>query len=308
MKLPITLRKRFIPEMILMAGLLCCHPLPAQELNCQVSVLTPLIQASDKRIYNTLQQSIAEFMNNTSWTDDHFLHHERIRCVLQITIDERVSNDEFKGSIQVQLSRPVYKSNYDSPVFTFKDNDFSFRYLEYQNIEFNQTGSNPNLSAVLAFYAYIILGIDYDSFSLLGGSPYFKKAQQIVANMQTAPERGWKQFESTRNRYWLAESFNDPIFRPVRELYYHYHRKGLDQMVNKKEEALQNIIGSLQALQKLHREKPTSFLIQTLFDAKADEVVNILSGTSHDTRMRMYNLLSEINPANTLKYQAILRN
>lgn len=280
----------------------------AQELNCQVNVLTPQIQSSDKRIYTTLQQSIAEFMNNTNWTDDQFLNQERIQCAFQITIDERVSNDEFKGSIQVQLSRPVYKSTYDSPVFTLKDNDFSFRYLEYQNIEYNQTGSNPNLASVLAFYANIILGIDYDSFSLLGGSPYFKKAQQIVANMQTAPERGWKQFESTRNRYWLAENLNDPVFKPVRELYYNYHRKGLDLMVNKKEEAIINITESLQSLQKLHREKPTSFLMQTLFDAKADEVVNILSAASPDTKTRMYNLLTEINPANTLKYQAIVKN
>lgn len=282
--------------------------LSAQELNCQVSVLTPQIQSSDKRIYNTLQQSIAEFMNNTNWTDDQFLNQERIQCALQITIDERVSNDEFKGSIQVQLSRPVYKSTYDSPVFTLKDNDFSFRYLEYQNIEFNQTGSNPNLASVLAFYAYIILGIDYDTFSLMGGSPYFKKAQQIVANMQTASERGWKQFESTRNRYWLADNLNDPVFKPIRNFYYNYHRKGLDLMVSKKDEALNNITESLQELQKLHREKPTSFLMQTLFDAKADEIVNLLSAASPDTKTRMFNLLTEINPANTLKYQAIVKN
>jgi hypothetical protein len=295
-------------KLILVFLLFVAGRLSAQELNCQVSVLTPQIQSSDKRIYNTLQQSIAEFMNNTNWTDDQFLNQERIQCALQITIDERVSNDEFKGSIQVQLSRPVYKSNYDSPVFTMKDNDFSFRYLEYQNIEFNHTGSNTNLAAVLAFYAYIILGIDYDSFSLLGGSPYFKKAQQIVANMQTASERGWKQFESTRNRYWLAENLNDPIFRPVRELYYNYHRKGLDMMVSKKDEAINNITESLQSLQKLHREKPTSFLMQTLFDAKADEVVNLLSSANSDTKTRMYNLLTEINPANTLKYQTIVKN
>ncbi len=279
-----------------------------QELNCSVSVLTPQIQSSDKRIYNTLQQSIAEFMNNTSWTDDKFENLERIQCAMQITIDERVSNDEFKGSIQVQLSRPVYKSTYDSPIFTFKDNDFSFRYLEYQNIEFNQSGSNPNLPSVLAFYAYIILGIDYDSFSLLGGDMYLKRAQMIVANMQTAPERGWKQFESSRNRYWLADNLNDPIFRPVRELYYNYHRKGLDMLVDKRNEALTNITESLEQLQKVHREKPTSFLMQTLFDAKADEIINVLSGAQPEAKKRMYNLLTQINPSNTLKYEAILKN
>lgn len=280
----------------------------AQELVCQVSVLTPQIQSSDKRIYTTLQTSITEFMNNTKWTDDKYLNQERIECTVQITIDERVSNDDFKGSIQVQANRPVFKSSYSSPVFTFKDNNFSFKYLEYQNIEFNEAGSNPSLPAVLAFYANIILGIDYDTYSLMGGGVYFQKAQSIVANMQNAPEAGWRAFESTRNRYWLAENYNNPVYRPIRELYYNFHRRGLDLMIEKKDDALLNIAESIEGLKKLHSEKPTSFLMQTLFDAKADEVVNIFSQSFPDVKSRMVNTLNEINPANMSKYQQIMKN
>ncbi|MBK7389772.1 MAG: DUF4835 family protein [Bacteroidetes bacterium] len=142
----------------------------AQELNCTVTVLTPQIQSSDKKIYTTLQTAIYEFMNNTRWTGDEFLNQERIECTMQITINERVSNDEFKGTIQISARRPVYKTSYYSPLLNYNDENFQFRYIEFQTIEFNQTATNPNLASILAFYAYIIIGMDYDSFSPMGGS------------------------------------------------------------------------------------------------------------------------------------------
>jgi hypothetical protein len=279
----------------------------AQELNCQVSVLTPQIQSSDKRIYSTLQTSIFDFMNNTKWTEDKFLNQERIDCSMQITINERVSNDEFKGTIQVQANRPIFKTSYNSPVFNFKDDDFQFRYLEYQTIEFNNAGNNPNLTSVLAYYAYIILGIDYDTFSPMGGGIYFQKAQNLVSNSQSLPERGWKAFEGTRNRYWLAENFNNPLFKPIRQLFYDYHRKGLDIMTEKKDDAINNIAESIKGLEAVFRDKPGSFLMQSLFVAKADEVVNIFSQAYPDVKTRVVNTLNQIDPANGSKYQQIMK-
>ena len=283
-------------------------PAVAQELQCQVSILTPKIQTSDRRIFNTLQTAVLEFINNKKWTSDNFENQERIQCSMQITIDERPSNDEFKGSIQVQANRPIFNSSYDSPVFTFKDNNFNFRYLEYQPLDYHESGTNSNLTAVLAYYAYIILGIDYDTFSELGGGIYYQKAQNIVANMQNAPQSGWKAFESSRNRYWLAENYNNPVYRPVRQLYYNYHRKGLDLMTEKKEEAINSIVESIENLKSLHNEKPTSFLMQTLFDAKADEVVNIMSAAFPQQKQVVVKTLGDINPANLSKYQEILKN
>lgn len=280
----------------------------AQELNCQVTVLTPQIQSSDKRIYTTLQTAIFEFMNNTKWTEDKFKNQERIECSMTITVTERTSNDEFKGNIQVQANRPIFKSSYSSPVFNFRDDDFQFRYLEYQTIEFNQSGTNnPNLVAALSFYAYMILGIDYDTFSPMGGSLYFQKAQTIVANSQNLPEKGWRAFEGTRNRYWLSENFNNPIFKPVRQLLYDYHRKGLDIMADKKDDAVGIIAESIKNLEPVYREKPGSFLMQALFVAKADEIVNIFSQAAPDAKARVMNTLNEIDPANGSKYQQIMK-
>lgn len=278
----------------------------AQELNCTVTVLTPQIQSSDKKIYTTLQTAIYEFMNNTRWTNDQFNNQERIECSMQITINERISNDEFKGSIQIQSRRPVYKTSYYSPMLTINDESFQFRYIEFQTIEFNETGSNQSLPAILAFYAYIILGVDYDSFSPQGGSPWFQKAQTIVSNQQNSPEKGWKAFESTRNRYWLAENLNNPSFRAVRDLYYNYHRKGMDIMSDKKEDSVTAIYQSLEALREVNDDKPGSYILQSLLFTKSDEIINVFSDAFPDVKAKVVNLMNELDPANGSKYQAIM--
>lgn len=279
----------------------------AQELNCQVQVLTPRIQSSDKKIYTTLQQAIFEFINNTKWTNDKFKSEEKIECSIQIEITERVSNDEFKGTIQVSSRRPVYKTSYNSPMINIKDDDFSFRYIEFQNLEFNEASSNPNLVAVLSYYAYLILAVDYDSYSLLGGSTYYQKIQTIVSNMQSVADKGWKSYETNnRNRYWLSENYNNPIYKPIRQLYYNYHRKGLDIMWEKKDEGLRVIGESVEGLKKVHNEKPVSSLMQSLFDAKADEAVNMFSGAPVDIKTQAKETLDMVNPSNTSKYQKIL--
>jgi hypothetical protein len=282
--------------------------LHGQELNCQVQVLSPQIQNVDKKVFETMQKSIFEFLNNTKWTNDKFLNQERIESTIVITINERVSNDEFKGSIQVTSRRPVFQTSYNSPVLNFNDENFQFTYIEFQPIEFNESGSNPNLSAVLAYYAYIILGIDYDSFAPNGGAVYFAKAQTIVNNMQNAREAGWRAFEGTRNRYWLAENMNSAVFKPFHEMFYNYHVKGLDILSKKKEDALSSITESIEILRDVYKEKPGSLLLQTLFYAKADEIVNIYSGAFPDQKVRVTNVLNEIDPANGSKYAKIMTN
>jgi hypothetical protein len=276
----------------------------SQELNCTVNVLSPRIQSSDKRIFTTLQTSIYDFMNNTKWTSDKYKADEKIECSIQIEIIERAS-DEFKASIQVTSRRPVYNSSYNSPVLNYKDNEYSFRYVEYQTMEFNESGNNPNLIAVLAYYAYTILGFDYDTYAPLGGTPYFTKAQTIVANCTNYPEPGWKAFESQRNRYWLSENIMNPIYRPIRSLYYDFHRKGLDTMVKNRDEATRVINESMEKLRRVQADKPGSVFMKTLFDAKSDEMVNLFTGAAPDIKSNAITILSEVDPANSGKYQKI---
>lgn len=277
-----------------------------QELQCQISVVAPQVQNVDKKVFQTMQQTVYEFMSNTKWTSDKFTNNERVDCTILITVNERVSNDQFKGSIQVQSRRPVFNASYNSPIFTFNDQNFEFKYVEFQPLEFNETGSNPNLSAVLAYYAYIILGLDYDTFSMNGGAQYFAKAQTIVNNMQNASESGWRAFEGTNNRYWLSENMANAAFKPFHTMMYNYHRKGLDIMSKKKDEGIAAITDSIEELMKVHQEKPGSLLLQTLFYAKADEIVNIYSGAFPDQKVRVSNTLNEIDPANSGKYNKIL--
>ena len=277
----------------------------AQELNCTVSVISPRIQSSDKRIFTTLQTSIMEFINNTKWTQDKFKNEEKIECSIQIEIVERVSTDEFKGTIQVSARRPVYGTSYNSPLLNYKDDDFNFRYVEYQPLEYNDGQVNPNLVMVLAYYAYTIIGFDYDSYSPLGGSQFFAKAQAIVANSANAPEPGWKAFEGLRNRYWLMENINNPIYKPIRQFYYDMHRKGLDMMSKKQDESVRAIASSLEKLRRVHNDKPLSVFMKTLFDAKSDEMAIRVSGAPADVKSTPKLTLRDNDPINTTKYQKI---
>ena len=278
----------------------------AQELNCSVSVISPRIQGSDKKVFITLQQSIYDFMNTTKWTTDKFKPEEKIECNIQIEVTERVSTDEFKGTFQITSRRPVYKADYNAPILNIKDNDFNFRYIEFQSIEFNETGSNQNLVAMLAYYANLAIGMDYDSFNALGGTPYFQKMQTIVANMQNVAESGWRSFETNqRNRYWISENINNPIYRPIRTMMYTYHRKGLDVMQENINEGLHQVSESIESLKKVHLEKPISPLMQLIFDAKADELINMLTGAPADIRSQAKLTLDEINPSNSGKYNKI---
>ena len=277
----------------------------SQELNCQVSILTPQIQASDKTIYDNLQTELRDFLNNRKWTNEEYLNQERIECSIVITISERVSTDEFKASIQIQSRRPVYNSSYNSPMFNHQDNDFSFRYIQDQTIEFDESNINSNLTAVLGYYAYIIIGLDFDSFSPEGGTPYFAKAQTIANNAQRLSERGWKAFETSRNRYWLVENLLNVSFKPMRNFIYSYHRQGFDKFTDNIADGRSSITENLAELKKVYQDKPNSFLMQVFFTAKADELINLFSQATNDEKNRALQVLTLVDPANTLKYQSI---
>lgn len=278
----------------------------AQELNCTVQILAPQLQnSSDKKILQTLQQAAFEFMNNRKWTNDVFKQDERIECSVVISILEKPSADEFKGTIQVQARRPVYKSAYNSLLLNILDKNLSFKYIEYQPLEFSESSSLSNLTSILAYYAYIIIGTDYDSFSLEGGSAYFQKAQTIVSNAQTVNEKGWKSFEDNQNRYWIVENIQSSIFKPMRECIYKYHRLGFDAMSDDLVTGRAAVLQSLQLLKKVHEIKPSSYSMQLFFLAKADEVVNLFSLAEPVEKIKVMELLNEVDPANSTKYNKI---
>jgi len=276
----------------------------AQELNCRVQVLTPAIQG-DKHIYETLQKSIIEFMNNTRWTKDNFKSDEKIEFSLTITVSDR-STDDFKASIQVQSQRPVYKAAYNSVLMNYSDPDYQFHYVESQSLDYSDNAYTSNLTSVLAFYAYMVIGLDYDSFSLNGGSPYYQKANAIVNNAQTDQSvRGWQSSESQKNRYWMVNNMLDPVYAPIREYMYKYHRMGLDVMSSNRDQGLTVITDNLSLLQKAYRDRPTSFTLQLFFTAKADELVNIFQGAQPGDKSKALTILNEIDPANANKYAKI---
>jgi hypothetical protein len=296
--------KRIILFLFLLAGIALYGS--GQELRCQVSVESSKIKAANRNLFNTMQVDITEFMNNRKWTDHKYTMEERIECNIFIRLEEQISSDEFKGTIQVQSKRPVYNTTYESCVLlNIQDKYFHCRYVEFQPLEFNETSNRDNLTNILAYYAYIILGMDYDSFSPEGGTPFFSKAQQIVNNSQNAKEQGWKSFESERNRYWLVENLLNKSYSDFRTCTYNYHRLGLDIMAEKPEEGRAVIAESLRSIQKVFRRKPSTYIIQVFFDAKKDELVNIFSKSYPDEQSRVLTILNEVDPSNGTIYEKI---
>lgn len=280
----------------------------SQELNCTVKVLSPAIQGTERSVFETLETSIKEFMNNTRWTNDNFKQDERIECNITINVTKRISVDEFEANIIVQSRRPVYKSSYNTNLINYQDNDFTFKYTPFQPFEFNENTFINNLTSTLGYYAYIFIGLDYDTFSPEGGTPYYQKAQTIVNNAQNAAEKGWKAFEGSKNRYWLAENLANANFKGVRTCLYSYHRMGLDMMTVDVELSRKNIADALEGLQKVHNMQMGSFLMQVFFLAKADEIVNIFSVATPELKGKLVPILNTIDPGNVTKYEKLRVN
>lgn len=281
----------------------------SQELNCNVQISAQMIQGSNREVFENMQRDIYDFMNNTIWTNNVFSYSERIDCNILINLTDQLSGDEFKGTIQIQLRRPVFNSTYNSTMLNFVDNNFQFRYVEFQTLEFDPTTHRYNLISVLAYYTYMILGFDYDTFSPLGGTEYFQIAEKIVTNAQNAPEAGWKPFDGSRNRnrYWLVKNVLNKEYENVRLFNYEYYMRGLDLMESKVAEARLNMSESLKLLQEVFRKRPDPYmyLLQIVIDSKSDELINIYSGAYPEEKSRVLVILNEIDPANKAKYEKI---
>jgi hypothetical protein len=285
-------------------------PANGQELKCNVQISAQRIQGSNRTLFQNMQSDIYDFMNNTTWTNNLFTYNERIECNLIFTLTEQISSDEFSGTLQIQLKRPVYNSTYNSTVLNFIDNNIRFRYVEFQPLEFDPSTYRSSLVSILAYYAYMIIGFDYDTFSPLGGTEYFALADKIVSNAQSAPEAGWKPYDGSRNknRYWLVKNILDKEYEDVRVFLYQYHRNGLDLMESRIADARTSIAESLKLIQQVYRKQPDPYLylLSLVTDAKADELVNIFSGSFPDEKSRVVEILIEIDAANRTKYEKIL--
>lgn len=285
--------------------LACVFPvcLFGQDLNARVQVLSPQIQVTNKRVFDVLETSIRDFLNNRKWSADPLLSQERIDCNVVLRITNWDNSSAFSCEAQIQSSRPVFNSGYNSTVMNLSDKDFDFNYSEGQIIDYNDQSFQNNLGSLLAFYAYLVIGFDADSFKPNGGAPYFAKAQTVVNNAQSAGNKGWKAADGLRNRYWLSENLVNKNYAPIHAFIYEYHRKGLDLMADNPQRTRKTMMGYFADLQKIDRQKLGAMLPQVLFTAKADEWAKLIAGAERQDRVKALNTLRTIDPANTSKYE-----
>jgi hypothetical protein len=298
------LKRKLLFVILMLAGLHAA----AQEFECKISVSAPRLEGTDKRVFESMQKSLYEFMNNRKWSSYSLKNEERLDCTILLTITERLGSDEYRGTLNVVLRRPVFNTAYNTPVLNYLDKDFMFTYVEFQPLDYSEGSYTNNLVSVFAFYAYILLGFEFDTFVQDGGKQYFQQAQGVVSAAQSSSDAGWKGYESQRNRYWLAENMSNPSNQALHDFLYKYHRQGLDMMYEKLDIGRGNITESLDYLKSLYNSKPDLYCITVILDAKRDEFVNIYSDSKVPPmeKTSVANLLKEIDPANSSKYQAIL--
>lgn len=297
----------------MLALALCVKPLTAQELQARLSVIASKVSTQvDKKIFVTMQNQLTNFLNNRKWTNDAFQVSEKINCSFLITIDEDQGGNIFKGKMTVQAARPIFNTTYDSPLINYQDDNFVFKYVEFQPVEFNENrvqGNDPlvaNITATLAYYVNLILGMDYSSFSLRGGNPYFQKAWNIVNNAPEASNiAGWKSFESLRNRYWLAENFNSSRFALFHDAIYAYYRTGLDLFYENEEAGRTGLLNALNYINTVNTENPNSMIMQFFFQGKGNELVKIFSKASPDQKNRAREILTKVDITNAQAYKEL---
>lgn len=288
--------KRTIKYLIASTMVMVCSSAVAQELNCTVEVNAQKIEGGSKSVFQTLQEAMSEYMNETRFSNATFSNNEKIDCRLYLTVSE-YTDDRITGDLQVQLSRPVYNSTYTTTLFNFKDNRISFEYREGEPIIFNATTIDNNLTAILNYYAYLFLALDFDSFSPMGGDPYYERAASIVQAAQSLGEIGWKAFEDPKNRSGVLTSFTSPSTSSYRQMLYDYHRKGLDEMVTSPDKGRASITSSLSAIENVYKADPMSAALSIFRDSKLDELVNIYSKAPQTERDLVYKLLQPIYPS-----------
>ncbi|MBR5433809.1 MAG: DUF4835 family protein [Bacteroidales bacterium] len=285
--------------------LLCSMVANAQEFRCRVNMQYNDIANADKDLFNTLRNSIEDFMNSQSWTNHSFEEQEKIDLKLTLRITSQ-SSKNFSGTLQVQSSRPVYNSTYTTTIFNHVDDRISFQYEENEPIEFSENAFVSNLSSILSYYAYIVLGLDYDTFSPNGGIEFFQKAQNIVSTAQANDESGWSaSSRDDKTRYWFVENLLNSTYSPFHTAMYKYHRLGLDIMYDKPAEGRKEVYNAVSELEKVFRQKPSSYLLTAFFYAKKDEIVQMYSEGQPDEKNRMVILAKKLNPANVNDYDKI---
>ena len=286
--------------------------LGAQELKCNISINSEQVQGSNKAVFTTLQQSMEEFVNTQRWTNMTFQEKERIECSMMIVV-KSVQDNMFVCEFTCQSRRPVVGTTYTTPTLNIKDANFTFTYQEYDRMEFQHNTFTSNLTALVAYYCYLIIGHDMDSFAKLGGTPYFQICEDIVtsaqsASLDNAEMVGWKAFESNRNRYALTNNLMDEAFKKYRAYYYDYHRHGLDEMVNNVANGRARIAKDIKVLKEAYNARPATYLVGTFLDAKSDELVNIFKSGTADEKKMVYELLMDIDPTRQDTYENINRD
>ena len=290
--------------MILSVVMSCGISIYAQELKCDVEINSEQIQNSSKEVFTTLKQAIADYMNTNKWTDAQFSANEKIECKMYFTI-KSYNDNIMSGDLQIQSNRPVYNSSYTTTIINFKDTKIEFTYQENEPLVFSEVTMESNLTAILNFYAYIIIAMDFDTFSLNGGAPYYEKAANVVRLAQSSGESGWKAFEDTKNRSAVLSAYTDGATSGIREILYNYHRKGLDEMALSADKGRAMITSMIEMLKKVYDAAPMSVCISMFKDAKLDELVNIYSKAGQSEKDKVYDLLYPIYPTEQSRLKKI---
>ncbi len=281
----------------------------SQELNCRIQINSQRIQGTNRQKFTNMRTAIYEFLNNTRWTNDIYSSEERIECNFIINLTSQIGTDGFTGSITVKSSRPIYRTSYNSSILNIVDSDLRFDYIENETLEFNELNHTSNLISILSYYAYVIIGMDYDTFSPLSGEEYFLKAQKIIDNAQADQKAtGWKPYEGTFNRYWLIENLLHNDYKPLRNAIYTYHREGLDVLPEQPELARDEITSALYNVKTTANRKQGTYLLKVFFDAKADEITKIYSDGFISNKNEIVDMLKQIDPANTNKWDKMLQD
>ena len=301
---------RFIA--IFLVSLIGIASLRAQEINCTVTVNSDQIEGSNKQVYETLKSAIEEYMNQNRWTNMTFAEQEKIECSMMLVV-KAVADNMYSCEMTLQSRRPVYGTTYTTPLLNFVDRNFNFTYQEFDRIEYQQNQFTTNLTALLAYYCYLIIGHDMDSYQRLGGTPFFEQCENIVnacqsASMDNSEQKGWLAFDSNRNRYALINNLLDEAFKKYRNYYYEYHRLGLDEMSGNVTNGRARIAEGISVLKEAYRARPATYVINTFLDAKADELVDIFKKGTDKEKKEVYDLLVDIDPTRQGTYDRMNEN
>ena len=297
---------------IFLVSLIGIASLHAQEINCTVTINSDQIEGSNKQVFGTLKTAIEEYMNQNRWTNMTFAEQEKIECSMMLVV-KAVADNMYSCEMTLQSRRPVYGTTYTTPLLNFVDRNFNFTYQEFDRIEYQQNQFTTNLTAMLAYYCYLIIGHDMDSYQRLGGTPFFEQCENIVnacqsASMDNSEQKGWLAFDSNRNRYALINNLLDEAFKKYRNYYYEYHRLGLDEMSGNVANGRARIAEGISVLKEAYRARPATYVINTFLDAKADELVDIFKKGTDKEKKEVYELLVDIDPTRQGTYDRMNEN